>query len=127
MEFKKQQPIYLQIADYICDQILREELKAPDRIPSVRDLAVQVEVNPNTIVRTYEYLEENGIIYKERGLGYFISESGHARALELKKDMFLKDHLPSFFKNLDLLQINWDILENLHREYKSISSETEVD
>ena len=68
MEFKAQRAIYLQIADHVCEKILKKILQENDRIPSVREFAVSIEVNPNTIVRTYAYLEEQGIIYKQRGI-----------------------------------------------------------
>lgn len=117
MEFKQPRAIYLQIADYICEQILREELKVNEKVPSVRDLAMLVEVNPNTIVRTYSFLEENGIIYKERGLGYFVAPNGYANALKMRQDYFLNEFIPFLFKNLKILHIDIPQLEKMHDEY----------
>lgn len=119
MEFQRQQAIYLQIADYICEEILRHVWEANAKIPSIRDLAVIVEVNPNTIARTYSYLEEKGIIYTERGLGYFVAANGYAQALRLKKELFLNEHLPSVFKNIDLLNITFTDLKNLYQQHKN--------
>ena len=73
MEFNSNKAIYLQISDMICDQILSGALAADDRIPSVREYGASVGVNPNTVMRTYEKLTNEGIIYNKRGIGYFIS------------------------------------------------------
>ena len=121
MEFQRQQSIYLQIADYICEEILRHIWKAHDKIPSVRDLAILVEVNPNTVVRTYNYLEEKGIIYKERGLGYFVALDGYDKAINFKKELFLNEYLPVIFKNLDLLNLTFNDLQNLYQQYRNKS------
>ena len=73
MEFKGQQPIYLQIAELICSQIQEGTYAEDDRLPSVREYATQVEVNVNTLVRSYDWLSQQGIIYNRRGLGYYVS------------------------------------------------------
>lgn len=111
MEFREQRAIYLQISDYICEKILRKEWLAEEKIPSVRELAVALEVNPNTIVRTYGYLENKEIIVKQRGIGYFVAENGYEKALQLKKEIFLHQDVPLFFKTMKLLNLK---LEDLH-------------
>jgi DNA-binding transcriptional regulator YhcF (GntR family) len=113
MEFKDSQAIYLQIAEHVCDQILRRELNAGDKILSVRDLAISIAVNPNTVVRTYGYLEEQGIIYKQRGIGYFVNEDAFTKTLMLRKNFFLKQELPRLLSSMRLLNINFDDLEKL--------------
>ena len=67
MEFKSNRGIYLQIADNLCNQILEGNLKPNDRILSVRDLAVELEVNRNTVMRSYSYLQEEGIFENKSG------------------------------------------------------------
>ena len=74
MEFGDSNAIYLQIADQLSENILLRKWSPGDRIPSVRELAVSVEVNPNTVMRTFNYLQEKGIIYNKRGIGYFVSD-----------------------------------------------------
>ena len=71
MKFKESKSIYLQIADRICDEILQGQYMEEERIPSVREYAATVEVNANTVVRTYDYLQGQEIIYNKRGIGYF--------------------------------------------------------
>lgn len=123
MEFKNQQAIYLQIADHICEKILKQELPPNERIPSVREFAISVEVNPNTIMRTYGFLEEKGIIYKERGIGYFIANDAFNKTLELKKNVFFTQELPNIFKTMQLLGIKFSELENFSKKYKYLEDQ----
>ncbi|RFM34615.1 GntR family transcriptional regulator [Chitinophaga silvisoli] len=118
MEFKESQAIYLQIADYICEQILLDKWKADDRLPSVRELAVQTEVNPNTVMRTCEYLQQYEIIYNKRGIGYFVASDAMKRIKQLKKERFMENELPQFFRNLYLLDIELDELKTHYEKYK---------
>jgi len=118
MEFKESQAIYLQIADYICEQILLDKWKAEDRLPSVRELAVQTEVNPNTVMRTCEYLQQYEIIYNKRGIGYFVASDAMKRIKQLKKERFMENELPQFFRNIYLLDIELDELKTHYEKYK---------
>lgn len=118
MEFRDQQAIYLQIADYICENILLERWKEADRIPSVRELAVSIEVNPNTIMRTYSYLQDKGIIMNKRGIGYFVAENGYESTLQFKKENFIKNEVPIFFKTIDLIRLSFDDLKILYQKCK---------
>lgn len=117
MEFRQKHAIYLQIADYICEQILRKIFSTNAKIPSIRDLAIMVEVNPNTVVRTYNYLEDQGIIRKERGIGYFVAKDGYVNALTLKRELFLREHLPEVFKNLALLNMKFSDLQDFYKKH----------
>jgi Predicted transcriptional regulators len=74
MNFNTEKPIYLQIVDVIADRILSGELKGGDRIPSVREYGADIGVNPNTMMRSYEKLTADGIIYNKRGIGYFVAD-----------------------------------------------------
>lgn len=83
MEFDGNKPIYLQIVDVICDNILDGTLKPDGRILSVREYGAQLGVNPNTIMRSYEKLTTDEIIYNKRGLGYFISPDARDKVLAI--------------------------------------------
>ncbi|RFM29502.1 GntR family transcriptional regulator [Deminuibacter soli] len=109
MQFNESQAIYLQIADYVCEKILLKQWKADDKIPSVRELAVQLEVNPNTVMRTYDFLQQQQIIYNQRGIGFFVSADAMQVALQYRKNQFLEKDLPQVFHNMRLL--NMDITE----------------
>lgn len=117
MEFQDKKAIYLQIAALICEKILLDEYPPAGRLISIRELAVEVEVNPNTIQRTYEYLQQQNIIFTQRGLGYFVSEDAKAKIMTLRKEQFLTTELPQLFKNMYLLGITITEIEKKYQEY----------
>jgi len=117
MDFRESQPIYLQIANHVCEKILLREFNAGSRIPSVRELAVQLEVNPNTVMRTYEHLQQLDIIYNQRGIGYFVSPNAYKTALNYRKREFAEKDLPGLFRNMYLLEMDMDELNKLYEKY----------
>jgi len=119
MEFETNQAIYLQIVDYMCDNILSGKWPEGQRIPAIREIAVSLEVNPNTVMRSYAYLQEKNIIYNQRGIGYFVSENGLVATRLLKRSDFVKNSLPRVFKNMDLLEVGFDELNQLYNQYKA--------
>ncbi|HAS46784.1 MAG TPA: GntR family transcriptional regulator [Microscillaceae bacterium] len=118
MDFNDNQPIYMQIADHFCENILLQKWQPGDRIPSVREMAVKVEVNPNTVMRTFNYLQEKGIIFNKRGIGYFVSEDGFERTRALRKQDFVTKELPIVFKAMQLLQLTVDDLLVYYQQYQ---------
>jgi GntR family transcriptional regulator len=121
MEFKDKQSIYLQIADYVCEQLLLGKWPSGDRIPSVRELGMLLEVNPNTVMRTYEFLQGKEIIFNKRGIGFFASDEARERILAYRKERFLESELPELFRTLYLLNIS---MEELQQRYDTFVSET---
>jgi DNA-binding transcriptional regulator YhcF (GntR family) len=103
MQFRDTASIYLQIADYICEKILLKQWKVDERIPSVRELAMQLEVNPNTVMRTYEFLQQQNIIYNQRGIGYFVSADAIKNATAYRKTEFMENELPALFRSMYML------------------------
>jgi GntR family transcriptional regulator len=118
MQFRESQAIYLQIADYVCEKILLKEWKTDQRIPSVRELAVQLEVNPNTVMRTFDFLQQQEIIYNQRGIGYFVAATAHKNALQYRKEAFSDKDLPNIFRNMYLLGMELDELKPRFDKYK---------
>ena len=116
MEFRENQAIYLQIADHITERVLAGTWKAGERLPSIRELAEMSEVNPNTVMRSYNYLQELGIIYNQRGIGYFVAEDAYEKTLELKKRSFVRRELPRIFRLMDLLHLSCDDLQKLREQ-----------
>lgn len=106
MEFDSNKSIYLQIVDGICEKILSGDLTAEDRILSVREYGAMVGVNPNTVVRAYEKLTNDGIIYMKRGLGYYVSAAALDVILEKERKEFIENELPRLIKRMKLLNIN---------------------
>ena len=86
MNFKESKAIYLQIADRICDEILLGQFAEEERIPSVREYATIVEVNANTVMRSFDYLQSQNIIYNKRGIGYFVATGARELIHSLRKN-----------------------------------------
>jgi GntR family transcriptional regulator len=118
MEFRDSQAIYLQIADYLCEQILLGKWPAEERIPSVRELAVLLEVNPNTVMRTCEFLQLREVIINKRGIGYFVAPDAVKKIKLWKKERFLENELPQFFRSIYLLDIDLDELKSHYEKFK---------
>lgn len=106
MEFQNGKSIFLQIADTITDKVVSGEFPAGDKIPSVRELASQMGVNPNTIMRTYSELQAMSIIENQRGIGYFVNPEAKNIILKSKKQEFFNKILPDFLKQATLLGIS---------------------
>ncbi|MFC3813033.1 GntR family transcriptional regulator [Lacihabitans lacunae] len=117
MDFKDKQTIYLQIGDYVLEQILLGELPAGDKVPSIRELAVQLEVNPNTVQRTYDFLQQIEIISTKRGIGYFVNDDALEKIIAYKKEQFINVELPHFFRNIHLLNIDFEELNERYKTY----------
>jgi DNA-binding transcriptional regulator YhcF (GntR family) len=118
MQFRESRAIYLQIADFICERILLKQWKTDERIPAVRELAVQLEVNPNTVMRTYEFLQGQNIIYNQRGIGYFVSTDAVKNATGYRKTEFIEKELPNIFRNIYLLDMDVDELKPRYEKFK---------
>lgn len=105
MNFDNHKPIYLQISDTICEKILNDEYREEERIPSIRELGILFGVNPNTVMRSYEYLKSIDIIYDKRGVGFFISPDAKKTVKNIYKDDFMNIELPTIAKKMKLLDI----------------------
>jgi len=110
MEFNQPKGIYLQIADQIRDRILQGEWAEGERIPSIRELAVSLGVNPNTVTKSYQALTDREIIANQRGLGYFVAEGARKTILREIKDEFVSEELPRVFRTMTLLEMSIDEL-----------------
>ena len=117
MEFRQNQPIYLQIADYVCEQILLGKWKLGDKILSIRDIAVVMEVNPNTVQRAYDFLQQRAIITNKRGVGYFTQEDAMEKILAFRREQFMENELPVFLRNIYLLKIDMKDLKNQYDQF----------
>lgn len=120
MEFRNNEAIYLQIAAYVSEKILRGIWPPGEKILSVRDLAVELQVNPNTVMRTYEFLQSQEVIFNKRGIGFFVADDGIKKVKAYRKERFMQQDLPEFFRNIYLLDIT---LEDLQARYEKFKSE----
>ena len=122
MQFNKDNPIYLQIKEVIYNAILTEEFKNGERIPSIRDMAMSLEVNPNTATRAYGLLQDEGIIDNQRGIGYFTKEDAIDLVKNKKKEEFLQHDVPLFFQTMDKLNLS---IESVISIYDAINDKKE--
>jgi len=124
MEFRDNEPIYLQIAAYVSQNILLGKWPAEQKIPSVRDLAIELQVNLNTVMHSYEFLQNLGAIYNKRGLGLFVTPDGCDRVKAYRKERFLQQDLPVFFNNVHLLDISQEEIIQWYQQFKLAHNES---
>lgn len=105
MKFDEHKPIYLQISDTICEKILNNEYPEDERIPSIRELGGSLGVNPNTVMRSYEYLKSMDIIYDKRGVGFFTAQNAKKEIKKMYKKEFINNEIPEIIKKMKLLDI----------------------
>ena len=105
MEFKNHKPIFLQIAERICDEILQGHYPEGERMPSVREYAAEVEVNVNTVVRGFDWLSQKNIIASRRGMGYFVSQGATEIIRQSLRESFFQETLPEFVQQMHKLGI----------------------
>ena len=120
MKFSQPKGIYQQIADQMRDRILAGEWNEGERIPSVRELAVGVGVNPNTVTKSYQALLDREIIENQRGLGYFVAADAKRRILDEMKAEFVREELPRVFRTMHVLGMR---LEDLGPYFTSLNGE----
>lgn len=117
MEFKETPAIYIQIAQYVCEQILLEKWKLGDKLISIRDMAVNMQVNPNTVQRAYDFLQQRDIIANKRGVAYFIDDNAMEKILDFRREQFMENELPVFLRNVYLLNIDFKEIKTLYDRF----------
>jgi GntR family transcriptional regulator len=117
MDFKDNPAIYIQIAEFVCEQILLKKWKLGEKLISIRDLAVNIEVNPNTVQRSYDLLQQKEIIINKRGIGYFIEDDAMERILSFRREQFMENELPGFMRNIYLLKIDFEEIKPMFQKY----------
>ncbi len=121
-DFKSTKGIFQQIADTLSHRILEGTLQAGDRVPSVRDLSEEFEVNRNTLLRTYSLLSDAGIIDNKRGVGFFVADDAVERIRSREKAEFFADELPDFLNKVRLLGLTKDDLAELLNQLEKNSN-----
>ena len=122
MEFNQPKGIYQQIADQVRDRIAGGEWPAGDRIPSVREMAVNLGVNPNTVTRSYQTLQDKGIIENRRGIGYFVANTARGEIMNDMKEQFIGDELPRLFRMMKKMGIRIEELVTLYESFDKEAS-----
>jgi len=106
MDFKTNKPIYQQIVDLCFSKILTEEWRAEERVPSVRELAALLMVNPHTVLKAFEFLQAEEIIYSKRGMGFFLGKDAINQVMKMQKQEFFETTLNETFNAMDSLGIS---------------------
>lgn len=117
MEFNNHKSIYLQLVDLLCEQILTGKWPPDEKIPSVRDMGMLVQVNPNTVLRAYDFLQQKNIVFNKRGIGYFVEKDAVNRILDYKREDFFETTLPNIFKTMHLLRVTPEEVIAHFRQY----------
>lgn len=105
MEFDDNKPIYLQLADQIMDEVERQEFDTGERLLSVREYAAKTGVNANTVMRTYTWLQQEGIIYNKRGIGFFYEQDARQKVLMMRRQIFFVKEMPYFLERMFALGV----------------------
>lgn len=113
MDFSEHKNIFLQIRDWMVDQILTGKLLPGDKIPSVRELAAEIEVNRNTVMRSYALMEEEGILENKRGIGFFVSTGAKSTLLSNQRKEFFAETLPPILHQIQVLRLDSIDLKSL--------------
>ena len=122
MDFKDNEAIYLQIAGYVSELILRGKWPSDFKIPSVRELAADLQVNPNTVMRTYELLQSQEVLYNKRGIGFFVAPAAAEQVLAQRRARFLTQELPDVFATMRLLGIGLPEVQRRYEEFNQTQS-----
>ncbi|MCC8119549.1 MAG: GntR family transcriptional regulator [Bacteroidales bacterium] len=117
MEFKADKPIFRQIVELCHNRILDGQWEDGQKIPSVRELSVELTVNTRTVLSAFDVLEQEGVIITRRGLGYFLTEEARARVLALRRQEFFDTIVPEFLAQMHSLGITFDEILEKYGQY----------
>lgn len=119
MIYYSDKAIFVKIAERLCDDILADRYKEGDRVPSVRELAAEYEVNTNTALRAFEVMQRDDILVQQRGIGMLVAKGARRKILAARKKEFLQKEMPDFLRRLDLLGLTLDDVATAWHGYQS--------
>lgn len=112
MDFNNDRPIFRQIAELCHDRILRGDWIPGQKIPSVREMAMQLAVNTHTVLKALELLQDEQVIEPRRGMGYFLTPDAHSKVMEARRRDFFEQRVPALRKEMEALGISMEDLLN---------------
>lgn len=124
MEFRENEAIYSQVANFVTEHIMLGKWLPEQKIPSVRELASDLQVNPHTVVRAYEILQSREVISNKRGIGFFIHSDAIEKIRSFSKERFMGQDLPELLKNMYLLGITIKEIGAQFESYKKTMNQT---
>lgn len=111
----KKRPLCPQICEQLCIMIARDDLKPGDRLMSVRDVALMAQVTPNTVQKSFEQLEQQGVIYSRRGAGWYVSEN--QEIAQKVRDDYIRSKTEEYINNMVVLGLSGDEIEKYVKEF----------
>lgn len=117
MEFNDNKPIFRQIADMAIAKVIAGDWQPGSRIPSAREMAVEMAVNLHTVLKAYDQLERDEIIVSRRGMGFFVADGAQQRAATNRRDEFFKEKLTDIFIEMQRLGITPEELIEAYRHF----------
>jgi len=122
MEFSSNKPIFKQIIDMCATRVISGEWQPGQRVPSAREMSVELAVNLHTVLKAYELLERDGIIYSRRGMGFFIADGARDLVTEARRREFFDTAMPDLFAEMQRLAITPDEILDAYRHYLNYSN-----
>jgi len=107
------QPIYQQLRERTIARILAGELAEGEPLPSVRQIAVDMQINPITVSKAYQMLVDDGLVEKRRGLGMFVISGARQRLLARERELFLQHEWPQMLQRMRTLGIDLQQMKTL--------------
>ena len=121
IKFSENKAIYLQIAERICEDIFLGTYTEAGRVPSVREYAQMIEVSANTVARSFDYLQQKGVLLNRRGVGLFVADNAVEAIKRMRREVFLSEELEAFMRQAVLLDISeQDLLSSYHAIKKQL-------
>lgn len=117
IKFNENKAIYLQIADRVCEDIILGTYVEAGRIPSVREYAQMIEVSANTVARSFDYLQQRGVLLNRRGVGLFVADNAVEAIKRMRREVFLAEELDPFMRQAVLLDISESDLLSAYRRH----------
>ena len=117
IKFSENKAIYLQIAERICEDIILGTYTEAGRIPSVREYAQMIEVSANTVARSFDYLQQRGVLLNRRGVGLFVADNAVEAIKRMRREVFLAEELDPFMRQAVLLDISESDLLTAYRRH----------
>ena len=117
MIYHNERAIFVRIAERICDDILAGKYAEESRVPSVRELAAEYEVNTNTALRAFEVLQRDDILQQQRGIGMQVARGAKRKILNARKKEFLEKEMPDFLRRLQLVGLSIDDVSQAWQQF----------
>lgn len=118
IDINSDKSIYIQISEIVENDILLENLKEDEQAPSTNEFAKVYQINPATARKGLNLLVDEGILYKKRGLGMFVSQGARTKVLKKRQDDFYKERLPDIIREARRLEISKEKLVHYIKEFK---------